>query len=102
MIPLSLGGNNSNKNLWPEPEKGTKNATSKDGVERGIRTLVCNGTVPLNVAQRAIANDWTTALVTVTPTTTTTNDYDHDGSASAASASAASATASNCRAATRR
>jgi hypothetical protein len=68
LIPLSLGGNNSTKNLWPEPEKGSKNATSKDGVERGLRTLVCNGTVPLNTAQTAIATDWTTALVTVTPT----------------------------------
>src|SRR4029450_8073014 len=24
LIPVSLGGNNSTKNLWPEPEKGTK------------------------------------------------------------------------------
>ena len=56
LVPLELGGApNDPRNLWPEPG-GTPNP--KDKVENRLRELVCDGRVPLAVAQRAIARDW--------------------------------------------
>jgi Protein of unknown function (DUF3761) len=72
LIALELGGSNDIKNLWPEPKKGDRNSVSKDALEDQLHSLVCNGTVPLAVAQLAIVADWTTADTTVTTTTTTT------------------------------
>lgn len=62
-IPLELGGSPTDpKNLWPEPHSGTKNSTTKDGVETKLKNAVCKGTVTLAAARSAIKNNWTTAL----------------------------------------
>jgi len=59
LIPLELGGNPTDpKNLWPEPWSGSNNAHVKDQLENKLHEMVCAGILPLQVAQRAIANDW--------------------------------------------
>lgn len=63
LVPLELGGDpNDPRNLWVEPGASPN---AKDSVENRLHQLVCNGTVPLQTAQEAIATDWTTALATV-------------------------------------
>ena len=64
LIPLDLGGAPDDQhNLWPEPRVSADgwNADRKDGLERVLNRLVCNGRLPLVLAQRAIALDWTAA-----------------------------------------
>ncbi len=61
LIPLEIGGSpRSVKNLWPEYDGG-KIPNPKDKVENALHRAVCNGTVRLAPAQRAIARDWKTA-----------------------------------------
>jgi hypothetical protein len=63
LVPLELGGDlNDPRNLWIEPGASPN---PKDGVESRLHELVCEGRVPLDTAQEAIATDWTTALDTV-------------------------------------
>jgi hypothetical protein len=60
LVPLEVGGDpNDPRNLWIEPGASPN---PKDGVESRLHELVCEGRVPLAVAQEAIATDWTTAL----------------------------------------
>jgi hypothetical protein len=62
LIPLELGGSNSARNLWPEPEvAATAGSASKDRLENHLHDLVCAGTVSLRTAQRAVSVDWYTA-----------------------------------------
>ena len=73
LIPLSLGGSNSTKNLWPE-SYGTEpwNAHTKDQLEYKLLTLVRAGKVDLKVAQHDFATDWVAAYkkyVSPTPRT---------------------------------
>jgi hypothetical protein len=58
LIPLELGGDNSLRNLWPEPRDTTPNAADKDYLENDLHRLVCSGAIPLSDAQRCIAVDW--------------------------------------------
>jgi hypothetical protein len=59
LIPLSLGGSNSIKNLWPLPKNTSPwNARAKDALEVRLHKLVCSGQVDLETAQHAIAADW--------------------------------------------
>jgi hypothetical protein len=61
LIPLELGGSpRSVKNLWPEFDGGHI-PNPKDKVENALKDAVCDGTVSLRAAQRAIASDWLTA-----------------------------------------
>ena len=61
LIPLELGGSpTSVKNLWPEFDNGHI-PNPKDAVENALKDAVCDGTVSLRAAQRAIAANWTTA-----------------------------------------
>lgn len=65
LIPLELGGSNSIRNLWPQPEGGAKPGyPSKDRLEDRLHQLVCSGTLPLAVAQHAIAANWWAAYQT--------------------------------------
>jgi hypothetical protein len=41
LIPLSLGGSNSIKNLWPESTRGLWNSFIKDELEEVLHRLVC-------------------------------------------------------------
>jgi hypothetical protein len=62
LIPLSIGGSNSVRNLWPEPRDGIVwNALVKDRLEDLLHRLVCKGKVPLTVAQKEFASDWIAA-----------------------------------------
>ena len=63
LVPLEVGGDpNDPRNLWIEPGASPN---PKDGVESGLHELVCEGRVPLDAAQQAIATDWTTAEATL-------------------------------------
>lgn len=62
LIPLSLGGSNSIRNLWPQSRRTQPwNAGKKDFLEDRLHKLVCSGKVDLAEAQKAIATDWTQA-----------------------------------------
>lgn len=56
LIPLSLGGSNSIRNL--SYTTSPWNAHVKDVLERRLHRLVCAGMVDLKTAQQAIATDW--------------------------------------------
>ena len=59
LIPLSLGGSNSIRNLWPQSTKTSPwNSFVKDALERKLHKLVCAGQLDLETAQREIAADW--------------------------------------------
>ena len=64
LVPLCLGGADSDANLWPEPRRSIEsiwNAERKDELEARMCSLVCSGQLDVVEAQRAIADDWTTA-----------------------------------------
>jgi hypothetical protein len=63
IIPLSLGGSNDIKNLFPEPAEPRPGFHEKDEVELGLHDLVCAGKVDLATAQEAIATDWYAAYL---------------------------------------
>ena len=59
LIPLSLGGSNSIRNLWPQSYNTSPwNAHVKDTLENRLHNLVCAGKVELETAQHEIASDW--------------------------------------------
>ena len=64
LIPLGIGGADSDANLWPEPRVSIEpewNAERKDQLEAKLRALVCAGRLDIVVAQKAVADDWTEA-----------------------------------------
>src|ERR1700746_1569669 len=61
LIPLSIGGSNSIKNLWPESYGTVWNAHVKDRLEDRLHALVISGKLDLETAQREIATDWIAA-----------------------------------------
>jgi hypothetical protein len=59
LIPPELGGAPDARNLWPQRYASRVwNAHVKDQLERLLPRLVCEGQLPLEVAQRDIAHDW--------------------------------------------
>jgi hypothetical protein len=58
LVPASLGGLPTRRNLWPQPRAA---ARTKDATELAVHDLVCAGLVDLATAQQAITADWTTA-----------------------------------------
>jgi hypothetical protein len=62
LISLEIGGDpTSESNLWPEPWSGPLNAHIKDVLENTLHRQVCDGSVKLETAQKAIAFDWVAA-----------------------------------------
>ena len=64
LVPLELGGSDDLANLWPEPRFSIEpewNAERKDELENALHALVCNGDLDIEVAQKAIEDDWTEA-----------------------------------------
>lgn len=59
LVSLELGGDNSVRNLWPEPYAGSHGARAKDKLENRLHKAVCHGKMSLRTAQRKIARDWT-------------------------------------------
>lgn len=58
LIPLSWGGGNGLRNLWPEPYDAIWGARQKDDLEWAGYRKTCRGTLSLEEAQREIATDW--------------------------------------------
>jgi hypothetical protein len=59
LIPFSLGGSNSIRNLWPQSTKTSPwNSYVKDALERKLHKLVRASQLDLKTAQREIASDW--------------------------------------------
>lgn len=58
LISLELGGSNEFQNLWPEPYAPHPGARDKDKVENWLHREVCAGRIPVQEAQREIAEDW--------------------------------------------
>ena len=59
LISLELGGHPTDpKNLWPEPFEPRPGAREKDEVENYLHRRVCEGSIRLGDAQRAIVSDW--------------------------------------------
>jgi hypothetical protein len=62
LIPLSLGGSNSKRNLWPQSYLTQPwNAHVKDALEYRLLTLVRAGKVDMKTAQTEMASDWIAA-----------------------------------------
>jgi hypothetical protein len=61
LVSLEIGGSNDQANLFPEAAKPRPGSHDKDKLENKLHALVCDGTVTLAVAQRAIAKDWVKA-----------------------------------------
>jgi hypothetical protein len=56
LIPISLGGANTVKNMWPIP---INEWFEKNKIENDIFYNVCNGKLSLKEAQILLAKDWT-------------------------------------------
>lgn len=66
LISLELGGNPTDpRNLWPEPYFPKPGAREKDVVERRLHKQVCDGTMTLDQAQKAITADWYRIYLTI-------------------------------------
>jgi hypothetical protein len=62
LIPLSLGGANSTKNLWPHSRKGSFwTVEKKVALEKRLYRLVRAGRLPLLTARQEIASNWAKA-----------------------------------------
>ncbi len=61
LIPVSLGGSNSPKNLWPQSLSGEWNYHLKNQLERTLYKMVCKEGLALEKAQQEIATDWVAA-----------------------------------------
>ena len=59
LIPLSIGGSNDPKNLWPHEYNQFWSVYKKTRLEVRLRKEVCVGSLPLTEAQQCIAKDWT-------------------------------------------
>jgi hypothetical protein len=62
LIPLCLGGADSDLNLWPQPRRLLEpewSAEKKDELEARLCQMVCGGELTVKQAQSEIAEDWT-------------------------------------------
>lgn len=58
LISLELGGSNSIRNLWPESYSIYWNAHVKDALENKLHSLICDGTISMETAQKEISVNW--------------------------------------------
>jgi hypothetical protein len=58
LVPLELGGDNSDHNLWPEHAQPAPGFHEKDQLENYLHDAVCGGRIALADAQSGIASDW--------------------------------------------
>jgi hypothetical protein len=62
LIPLGIGGADVAANLWPESYDTLPwNAAVKDELEDFLHREVCAGRIPIEEAQKEIAEDWIVA-----------------------------------------
>jgi hypothetical protein len=71
LIPSSLGGRSTVKNLWPQQLSGSHGAYVKDNVDSTLHSMVCSKKITLAAAQQAETSDWATAVSRVIGTMTT-------------------------------
>ncbi len=64
LIPVSLGGNGTIQNVWPQPDAAVNGFKAKNDLEVHLRKLVCSGTITLDAATSALSADWYAAKVT--------------------------------------
>lgn len=57
-ISLEIGGSNDVANLWPQPYSPVPGARQKDVLENRLHKMVCEGSISLEDAQKAIRTDW--------------------------------------------
>jgi hypothetical protein len=69
LIPLELGGDNTIDNLWPEAALPGPGFHEKDRVEGYLYRRVCDGSMSIGEAQRAIATDWVNVWREIIPGT---------------------------------
>jgi hypothetical protein len=58
VISAKLGGSNDIRNLWPQPYYPKPGAHEKDVLEDWLLKQVCAGVIPVEKAQRDLAQDW--------------------------------------------
>jgi len=61
LIPLCLGGADSEANIWPQPHRPLEpawNSERKDELEARLCQLACAGALDVREAQREISEDW--------------------------------------------
>jgi hypothetical protein len=64
LIPPELGGDNTQKNIWPMPlVAGPATPALKAALTTRLHTLVCENKLPLAAAQAAIAANWWAAYL---------------------------------------
>lgn len=63
LIPLELGGDNANANLWPEAAAPAPGFHQKDSLENVMHDRVCASSLGLVEAQHEIASNWYAAYV---------------------------------------
>jgi hypothetical protein len=62
LIPLSLGGSNDIRNLWPHPHHPLFGPVVKARLESYLRLLVRKGIQPIAWAQNLLRDNWVVAL----------------------------------------
>lgn len=58
LVPLQLGGADTQTNLWPAPLSGALGYHEKEQLNYRLRTHVCQGDIPLDQAQQQMISDW--------------------------------------------
>lgn len=58
LVPLSIGGSNDIKNLWPQPKDPRPGYKEKDVLENYYHRQVCDGKMDIKEAQAIMANNW--------------------------------------------
>lgn len=57
-IPISIGGSNDPKNLWPQPIVNNAGFIEKQQVANYLHNKVCEGSIDIRDAQIAVKQDW--------------------------------------------
>lgn len=68
LVPVSLGGDNSPANLWPQPKSEGQGSAEKNELEMWLREEVCSGVLTVEAARSEISTDWWRAFLARLPT----------------------------------
>ena len=58
LIPLEIGGDDVQSNLWPQLYDGENNAHDKDALENFLHKQICANKITMEQAQTCISKDW--------------------------------------------
>ena len=58
LIPLEIGGDDVESNLWPQLYDGINNAHDKDKLENYLHKQICTNKITMEDAQTCISKDW--------------------------------------------